>query len=272
MTEFEPADPAPPGVDPTVASPARVWNYWVGGTDNFAVDRETGERVRDAMPFMPMLARYARRFLADAVRQLAVDHGVRQFLDIGTGMPTAGNTHQVAQEIAPGARVVYVDNDPSVLAQAGALLTSSPAGRTDYVDADLRDVDAVLAGARRTLDFSQPIAVLFIAVLHFIPDSDDPYRIVQRLLDAVPPGSFLVVGHAAGDIQADVVGPAMDLYNQRSAAPISLRPRDGVARFFDGLELIAPGVVPLDQWWGPGEVEPSAVGRLSGYAGVARKP
>src|ERR1700760_3209186 len=138
VTEFEPADPAPPGVDPTVASPARVWNYWVGGTDNFAVDRETGERVRDAMPFMPMLARYARRFLADAVRQLAADHGVRQFLDIGTGMPTAGNTHQVAQEIAPGTRVVYVDNDPSVLAQAGAPLSSAPGGATAYLGADLR--------------------------------------------------------------------------------------------------------------------------------------
>jgi len=161
VTQFEPADPAPPGVDPTVASPARVWNYWVGGTDNFPVDRETGERVRDAMPFMPMLARYARRFLADAVRQLAVDHGVRQFLDIGTGMPTAGNTHQVAQEIAPGARVVYVDNDPSVLAQAGALLTSSPAGRTDYVDADLRDVDAVLAGLDR-LKREHDLAMLMV--------------------------------------------------------------------------------------------------------------
>jgi hypothetical protein len=249
-----------------------MWNYWVGGTDNFAADRETAERVRDAMPFMPVLARYARRFLADVVRQLAVDHGIRQFLDIGTGMPTAGNTHQVAQQFVPAARVVYVDNDPSVLAQAGALLTSSPEGSTDYVDADLRDVDAVLAGARRTLDFSQPIAVLFIAVLHFIPDADDPYRVVRGLLDAVPPGSFLAIGHAASDIQGEVIGPAMDLYNQRSAAPISLRSRAEVAPFFDGLELIGPGLVPLDEWWDPGEVEPGAAGLLSGYVGLARKP
>jgi S-adenosyl methyltransferase len=260
------------GIDPAVASPARVWNYWVGGTDNFAADRAVGEQVRAAMPFMPMLARYTRRFLADAVRQLAAEHGIRQFLDIGTGLPTAGNTHQVAQGFDPAARVAYVDNDPSVLAQAEALLAGRAEGRTGYVDADLRDVDAVLAGARRILDFSQPIAVLFMAVLHFIPDTDDPYRVVRRVLDAVPPGSFLVIGHAAGDIQAGVVGPAMDLYNQRSAAPITLRTRTEVARFFDGLDLIAPGLVALDQWWGPGGVEPSAVGMLSGYAGVARKP
>jgi hypothetical protein len=272
VTNREEGAQPPPGVDATVASPARVWNYWVGGTDNFAVDRETAERVRDAMPFMPMLARYARRFMADAVRRLAVDHGIRQFLDIGTGVPTAGNTHQVAQEFASAARVVYVDHDPSVLAQAGALLTSSPEGNTDYVDADLRDVDAVLAGARRTLDLSQPVAVLFIAVLHFIPDRDDPYRVVSRLLEAVPPGSYLAIGHAARDIQAEVVGPAMDLYNQRSADPISLRTRAEVARFFDGLDLASPGLVPLDEWWGPGGVEPEAAGLLSGYVGLARKP
>src|SRR6201994_4210699 len=194
----DPSGDPPPGVDPTVPSPARMWNSWVGGTDHYAADRAVGDQVQATMPSMPMLARYARRFLADAVRLLAVEHGIRQFLDIGTGLPTAGNTHQVAQEIAPAARVVYVDNDPSVLAQAGGLLTSRPEGVTAYVDADLRDVDSVLAGARQTLDFAQPIAVLFIAVLHFIPDADDPYRIVQRLLDAVPPGSFLVVGHAAG--------------------------------------------------------------------------
>jgi hypothetical protein len=268
----DPSGDPPPGVDPTVPSPARMWNYWVGGTDHYAADRAVGDQVRATMPSMPMLARYARRFLADAVRQLAAEHGVRQFLDVGTGLPTAGNTHQVAQEIAPDARVVYVDNDPSVLAQAGALLTSRPEGATVYVDADLRDVDAVLAGARRTLDFGQPIALLFIAVLHFIPDADHPGQVVRRLLDAVPSGSYLVVAHAAGDIEASGMGPAMDLYNRRSATPINLRTRAEVARFTDGLEPIGPGLVPVDEWWGPGSVEPEAAGVLGGYVAVARKP
>jgi len=189
------------------------------------------------MPFMPVVARYVRRFLADAVRQLAVEHGLRQFLDLGTGLPTAGNTHQVAQQFAPAARVAYVDNDPDVLAHAGALLTSRPEGRTGYVDADLRDVDAVLAGTRDILDFGQPVAVLFMAVLHFIPDADDPWQVVRRVLAAVPPGSFLVIAHAAADIQPDVIGP-----------------------------------VALDEWFGPGEVEPAAAGMLSCWAGLARMP
>jgi S-adenosyl methyltransferase len=271
VTQSDPAEP-PPGVDPTVPSPARMWNYWIGGTDHYAADRAVGEQVQATMPSMPMLARYARRFLADAVRQLTAEHGIRQFLDIGTGLPTAGNTHQVAQAIDPAARVVYVDNDPSVLAQAGALLTSRPGGATGYVDADLRDVDAVLAGARQTLDFGQPIAVLFIAVLHFIPDADDPWQVVRRLMDAVPSGSYLVIAHAAGDIEASGMSQAMALYNQRSATPINLRTRAGVARFTDGLELAGPGLVPVDEWFGPGGVEPEAAGVLGGYVAMARKP
>jgi O-methyltransferase involved in polyketide biosynthesis len=262
----------PPGIDTTVASPARVWNYWVGGKDNFGADREAAERVLASVPFMPMIARYARRFLADAVRRLVTEHGVRQFLDIGTGLPTAENTHEVAQRFAPAARIVYVDNDPIVLTHARALLTSSPEGSTDYVDADLRDVDAILAGAAHTLDFSEPVAVLLIAILHFIPGEDDPYGIVRRLMDAVPSGSYLVLVHAAADIQPGLVGPGMALYNRMSSTPISLRTRADIGRFFDGVDLLEPGVVPLDEWWVPDDVEPGARGMLAGYAGIARKP
>jgi S-adenosyl methyltransferase len=272
VTQQEPGAHPPPGIDTTVASPARVWNYWVGGKDNFAADREAAERVLNAVPFMPMIARYARRFLAAAVVRLVTEHGVRQFLDVGTGLPTGDNTHEVAQRFAPEARIVYVDNDPIVLTHARALLTSSPEGSTDYVSADLQDVAEILAGAARTLDFSQPVAVLLIAIMHFVPDADDPYGIVRRLMDAVPSGSYLVLLHAAGDIQPEVVVPGMDLYNQVSSSPMTLRTREQVRRFFDGLDLLEPGLVPLDQWWPPDEVESGAAGMLAGWAGIARKP
>jgi O-methyltransferase involved in polyketide biosynthesis len=265
-------DGAPPGLDTTVANPARVWNYWVGGKDNFAVDREVGQQVMELLPAMPMIARYARRFLFDAVRRLSADEGIRQLLDIGTGLPTADNTHEVAQRAAPEARIVYVDNDPVVLAHARALLTSSPEGKTGYVAADLRDTDTILSGAEQILDFSKPIAVLLIAILHFIPDADDPQRIVARLMDAVPSGSYLAIVHAASDIQAERVAEGMGLYNQTSSTPITMRTRAQVACFFDGLDLVRPGVVPLDEWWTPDQVESGAAGRLAGYAGIARKP
>jgi hypothetical protein len=278
VTQREPEDGAPAGaralasLDTTVANPARVWNYWVGGKDNFAVDREVGEQVLGLLPSMPMIARYARRFLSGAVRGLAVSQGIRQFLDIGTGLPTADNTHEVAQRVAPEARIAYVDNDPVVLAHARALLTSSPEGETGYIAADLRDTAAVLAGAEQILDFSQPVAVLLVAILHFIPDADDPHQIVGRLMDAVPSGSYLAVVHAASDIQVREVAEGMGRYNQVSSTPITMRSKAQVLRFFDGLDVARPGVVPLDEWWPPAEVEPSAVGRLAGYAGIARKP
>jgi S-adenosyl methyltransferase len=261
-----------PGLDTTVANPARMWNYWVGGKDNFAVDREAAEQVLTLLPTMPMIARYARRFLLDAVGRLSSDYGIRQFLDIGTGLPTADNTHDVAQRAAPESRIVYVDNDPVVLTHARALLTSSPEGQTDYIPADLREVAAILAGAAQTLDFSRPVAVLLIAILHFIPDDEDPYGIVRRLMAAVPSGSYLAICHAASDIQAEAVAEGMGLYNEMSSTPITMRTRAQVTRFFDGLDLVEPGVVPLDEWWPPGEVEAGAVGMLSGYAAIARKP
>ena len=260
------------GLDTTVANPARVWNYFVGGKDNFAVDRQAGEQVMRLMPTMPLIARYARRFLFDAVGRLGSDYGVRQFLDIGTGLPTADNTHDVAQRTAPESRIVYVDNDPVVLTHARALLTSNPEGKTDYIGADLRDTATILAGAARTLDFTQPVAVLLIAILHFIPDDEDPYGIVARLMDAVPSGSYLVICHGPSDIQAEAVAEGMGLYNEMSSTPTTMRVRAQVTRFFDGLDLVGPGVVPLDEWWPPGEVDAGAVGMLSGYAGIARKP
>ncbi|HVT69160.1 MAG TPA: SAM-dependent methyltransferase, partial [Trebonia sp.] len=186
--------------DPSVPSPARMWNYWVGGKDHFAADRAAAERIAEAIPELPALAKSVRAFLREIVYTLAAEHGVRQFLDIGTGLPTADNTHEVAQRAAPRSRIVYTDYDPSVLAHARALLTSTPEGRTAYVQADLRDTDAIIKAAEETLDFSRPVAVLLLAVLHFIPDEDDPYRIVRSLMEATAPGSYLVIVHAPSDL------------------------------------------------------------------------
>jgi O-methyltransferase involved in polyketide biosynthesis len=260
-----------PSFDPNVPNPARMWNYWLGGKDNFAADRAAAERVLEVMPTLPLIARAARLFLIDAVHQLATEHGIRQFLDIGTGLPTADNTHDVAQRAAPGSRIVYVDYDPVVLTHAQALLTSSPEGQTDYVQADLRDTDTILEGAARTLDLSRPVAILLIAVLHFIPDADDPYAIVTRLMDAVPSGSYLVMAHAASDIAPGASAEMARRYNQMSSAPITPRSRDQVTRFFDGLDLLPPGLVPISRWGLSGRIDPNA-GGLVGYCAIARKP
>jgi O-methyltransferase involved in polyketide biosynthesis len=258
-----------PEFDTTVASPARVWNYWLGGKDHFAVDREAAEKVVAVYPSLPQIALATRRFLVDAVRLLTDTYGVRQFLDIGTGLPTADNTHEVAQRLAPESRIVYVDFDPSVLRHAQALLTSTPEGRTDYIQADLRAPETILSAAARTLDFSKPVAVLLIAVLHFIPDADGPHEIVQRLLDAVPPGSYLVVQHAPSDIRGDEMAASARHYNAAAAASIGARTRDEVARFFDGLEMIGPGLVNLPQWWAQERSDDRGV---TSYVGIGRKP
>ncbi|MGH3280280.1 MAG: SAM-dependent methyltransferase [Trebonia sp.] len=256
-----------PGFDTTAASPARIWNYWLGGKDHFASDRAASEQVLAAMPSLMQIAQATRRFLQDAVTQLARDHGVRQFLDIGTGLPTADNTHEVAQRLAPESRIVYVDHDPSVLRHAQALLTSTPEGKTDYIQADLRDTDAILAAAARTLDFTKPVAILLITILHFIPDPVRPHEIVRRLVDAVPPGSYLVILHAPSDIRGDEVAEMARRYNATASAPITPRPREEVERFFDGLDMLGPGLVNLTQWWD--SEEPDA--GLAGYVGIARK-
>jgi hypothetical protein len=258
-----------PPFDTRVPNPARIWNYWVGGKDNFASDREAATEVLEVMPAMPVIARLVRRFLTEVVYQLAEAYGLRQFLDIGTGLPTADNTHEVAQRAAPESRIVYVDHDPVVLSHARALLTSSAEGKTDYILADLRDTGTIVAEAARTLDFSQPVAVLLIAVLHFIPDADDPYGIVKRLMDAVPPGSYLVISHAASDIAAETTAEMARRYNELSPVSITPRSHEQVARFFDGLDMIPPGLVPLARWWEQGQA--GTASDLAGYCGIGRK-
>jgi hypothetical protein len=272
------ADDARAGFDTKVASPARIWDYWLGGKDNFASDREAARKVIEIMPSMPLIARSTRRFLVSAVHELAAERGIRQFLDLGTGLPTADNTHEVAHRAAPQSRVVYVDNDPMVLVHARALLTGAP-GLTNYIQADVRDTKKILAGAAGMLDFSQPVAVMLIAVLHFISDADDPYRIVTDLMDAVPSGSYLVMGHGTNDILPGTAAEMNERYNQFSAVPLHLRPREQIMRFYDGLELVPPGLAPLSHW-APGSAgtgdtpaEPVAPGIvLSGYCGMAVKP
>jgi S-adenosyl methyltransferase len=259
-------DRPPPQFDAAVAHIARVYNYWLGGKDNFAADRELAEQFISADPAVIAGVRANRAFLGRAVHFLVADAGIRQFLDIGTGIPTASNTHDVAQRAAPAARIVYVDNDPIVLAHARALLTSDPPGVTDYIDADLRDTGTVLAGAERTLDLSQPVAVMLVGVLHCIPDEDDPPGIVARLMGAVPPGSYLVVSHPASDIQVEAMAAGSALLNKALAGPITFRNHAEVARLFDGLELVAPGLVSTSQWRSG-----AAAKRLNAWAGVARK-
>jgi S-adenosyl methyltransferase len=258
--------------DASVPNPARIWNYWLGGKDNFAADREAGDRVIAGLPSMPKTARWTRRFLVDVVNQMITVHGVRQFLDIGSGLPTADNTHEIAQRAAPDARIVYVDNDPVVLSHAHALLTSGPHGKTDYILADLRDVATILKEAARTLDFGQPIAVLLIGVLHFIPDADDPYAIVSRLVHGLPSGSYLVIGHGGSDIEPEAAAEMASQYNARSSVKIRLRNRDEVARFLDGLEPVGRGIVRLDQWWDAEPIAADTASGLAGYCAVGRKP
>jgi hypothetical protein len=256
-------------IDTSVAHPARVYDYWLGGKDNYAADREAAERVLAVTPGLRFRVRANRAFLARATRYLAGEAGIRQFLDIGTGIPSANNTHEVAQAVAPQARIVYVDNDPIVLTHARALLASGPEGATQYVEGDLRDTAAILVSASRTLDFTQPTALMLIGVLHLIQDSEDPYRIVTELLDALPSGSYLAISHPASDIHASQ-GEAQKRYNERVSTPQTLRTHDEVGRFFDGLDLVPPGAVYVHSWRpDPGDIVP--VDGVSAHGGVARK-
>jgi len=233
----------PAQFDTGAAHIARVYNYWLGGKDNFAADRAAGEQAIKAFPNIVLSARANRAFLARAVRFLAAEAGIRQFLDIGTGIPTAPNTHEVAQSVAPQSRVVYVDNDPIVLTHARALLASDSAGATDYIDADLRDPQQILASAGRLLDFGRPVAVMLLAILQHLDDADDPYKIVGTLLGAVPAGSYLALSHPAKDIEPESMARMADSLNQTIAERVTHRDRSAVARFFDGLELAEPGLV-----------------------------
>src|SRR5215475_9620416 len=258
----------PSEIDTSVAHPARVYDYWLGGKDNFAADREAGDRVLAVTPGLRERVRANRAFLVRAVRYLATEAGIRQFLDIGTGIPSANNTHEVAQRAAPDARVVYVDNDPIVLTHARALLTSDPDGVTDYIDADLRNTGTILAQAAQMLDFGRPVAVMLVGILQCIPDEDDPRGIVAALIDAVPPGSYLAISHPAADVYPQARAGAA-LLNEGLSSPIILRTRAAIARFFDGLELVEPGLVSISQWRSGAGTDASP---LANWAGVARKP
>jgi O-methyltransferase involved in polyketide biosynthesis len=259
------------GFDPTVAHPARVYDYWLGGKDNFEADRIAGEQTIAAYPGIRASARANRAFLARSVRYLVAERGIRQFLDIGTGLPTASNTHEVAQSVAPESRIVYVDNDPLVLSHARALLTSSPEGVTAYLDADLRDTGYILEQAADTLDLSQPVAIMLLAILHYIPDLGEAQRTVAALVSAVAPGSYLAISHAASDISAEEMAEMEKILNEHLADGRHVgRTREVVARFFDGLDLVDPGVVKVTEWHPSSELE--ARGPTTLWGGVARKP
>ncbi|MFC6886527.1 MULTISPECIES: SAM-dependent methyltransferase [Actinomadura] len=249
---------------------ARVWDYWLGGKDHYEVDRIAGEAVARQVPGIVAAARTDRLFLGRCVRHLTADEGVRQFLDIGTGLPTADNTHDIAQRVAPESRVVYVDNDPLVLVHARALLTSSPEGATDYIDADVRDPDRILEQAAATLDFDRPVALMMLALLHLVTDDGEVRRILRRLVDALPPGSYVALSHACVDVEATRV--AVEAWNDSSTPhPIKARTRKEIEALFTGLELVEPGVVSCPRW----RPEPNPWGEAQEtmtFCGLARKP
>ncbi|MGV9632397.1 SAM-dependent methyltransferase [Streptomyces sp. NPDC003487] len=257
-------------IDTSQPHTARIWNYWLGGGDNYEVDRAAGDQIRQLHPGIGAYAREDRLFLGRAVRHLVTEAGLRQFLDIGTGLPTADNTHQVAQRYAPDARIVYVDNDPLVLAHARALLTSTPEGVTDYLDEDLRNVDAILEHAAKTMDFSRPIGLMLLGVVIFVGDEEDPYGLVRRLLEALPSGSHLVLSHTVTHPEMPDVDEAVKFWNEHGTPKLTQRTPQDVTRFFDGLELLEPGVVSCSRWRpdSTGGPEPEEVAM---FGGVGRK-
>jgi hypothetical protein len=267
VTEDSPAAAPPPKIDTSVPHSARIWNYWLGGKDNYPVDRQAGEQYAGIFPGIIDVARVQRHFLARAVRFLAGEAGIRQFLDVGTGLPTVDNTHEVAQRTAPGCRVVYADNDPLVLVHARVLLTSSAEGSCDYIDADLHDPGTILDRAAAILDFSQPVGLMLMGIMGHITD-EDAYPIVQRLVSALPPGSYLTLADGA-DI-SEAFQKAQAGYNSSGAVPYYLRSPGQITRFFENLELIEPGVVPCADWRpDPNPFTPPTEAYV--YGGVGRK-
>jgi hypothetical protein len=256
-------------IDPSVAHIARIQDYWLGGKDHFEADRAAGDEAIAELPDMVASVRNTRAFLGRTVRFLTQERGIRQFLDVGTGIPTAANTHEVAQGIAPESRIVYVDNDPMVLAHARALLTSTAEGRCAYIDADIRDPEKILNTAGEILDLAEPVAVVLMAVLQFVPDSDDPHELVRRLMAAVPAGSYLVISHPAADIQAAAMAGMATRLNQLMAQRVKPRSKDEVTAFFDGLRLVDPGVIRCPEWR-PDRPE-DAAGKSTMWGGVAEK-
>ena len=270
-TPGEPDAAAGTGIDTTVSHSARIWDYWLKGKDNYAVDREVGDRIEEMLPDIVRQAREDRLFLGRVVRYLAGEAGIRQFLDIGTGLPTADNTHQVAQRVAPESKIVYVDNDPLVLAHARALLTSTPEGTTDYIHADMHDPGNILAGAGRTLDFGQPVAITMLGVLWHVMDNDEAYAIVGHLMEVMPSGSYLALNHPTLEVTGEKMATAIQYWNQYGKPPGTHRTPDELARFFDGMDLVEPGVVSITRW----RPEATASGEpeeIDQFGGVGRKP
>ena len=254
-----------PRIDESVAHPARRYNYWLGGKDNFAADRKSADAIQAQYPDIRTAALGNRHFLQRTVRYLAAEAGIRQFLDIGTGLPTADNTHEVAQRIAPASRIVYVDNDPLVMAHARALLTSHPQGRTDYIEADLREPRTILSDPKlnEVLDLEQPVALMLVAVLHFLGDDQRPHAVVRELLDHLVPGSYMVASHATGDFLDQSTREQLNRYD------FVLRDKDQFSEFFTGLELIEPGISPITAWR-PDSAEVVDPREASVYGAVAR--
>ena len=270
MTDDRPGHEVPTRskIDTTVPHSARIWNYWLGGKDHYPVDREAGDRYREIYPGIVDTARAGRYFMARSVRYLAGEEGIRQFLDVGTGLPAVDNTHEIAQRVAPESRIVYVDNDPLVLAHARALLSSRPEGACDYVDADMRHPDDIIEAAARTLDLAQPVALLLMGVLGHISEYEAARSVVRGLLGPLPPGSYLALADSVRMGDAHIA--AGESYAKTGAVPYQLRTPEEIAGFFDGLDLVPPGIVPLPEWRpDPAPFPPVHVDTLGG---VARKP
>ena len=262
----------PPEINGNVPQSARVYDYWLGGKDHFAVDRALGDAIAEALPSIRTQVRAQRAFLARAVRYLAREAGLRQFLDVGTGIPAAGNVHEVAQEVAPDSRVLYVDNDPVVLAHARALIAGTPQGQVAFIQADLREPEAILGdpAVATTLDLAQPVGLVLVGVMHHLRDADDPRRIVATLLDPLASGSYLVLSQSTPDFDPEAMA-GLAAVSERGGIPNVPRSLADTEPFFAGLELVEPGLVPLAAWRpdpGTGQ-DPSSV---YAYGGVARKP
>ncbi|MEU5085213.1 SAM-dependent methyltransferase [Streptomyces sp. NPDC021356] len=264
-----PGPAAHPRIDTSVPHSARIWNYWLGGKDNYPVDEEAGDAYTAVFPGIVTIARSSRAFLRRNITHLVAEAGIRQFLDVGTGLPTADNTHQVAQRIAPEARIVYVDNDPMILAHARALLYSTAEGATAYIDADVLDTDRILTAAAQTLDLTRPTALILSNILGHVPDHEQARSLVTRLMDALPSGSYLSVNDGSRGIDP-VFEQAQDSYNESGAVPYILRTVEQITAYFDGLELVDPGIVPVTFWRPePSDPAPQPIGE---HGGLARKP
>ncbi|MGA4847849.1 SAM-dependent methyltransferase [Streptomyces sp. G5(2025)] len=258
------------GLNTAVAHNARVWNHWIGGKDNYEVDQQVGDQIATMFPVIRDVARADRAFLGRAVQFLTADRGVRQFLDIGTGLPTLENTHEIAQRIAPESRIVYVDNDPMVLVHARSLLIGTPQGATDYIDADVHRPDSIIEGASATLDLDRPVAVMMLGILNFVLDAGEAQDIVRQIMASVPSGSYLALTHPTTD--ADLGGEgnveAMRFWNENATPPITARSRAEIGTFFDGLDLLTPGLVSCSQW----RAESGSAAVLPHFGAVAVKP